>query len=296
MSRSMSRRDLLRGGLAVVGGLVAVRVAGQPGVAWAADAAAGKPRIRLGTVTYMVAAKMDLPTLLDACEKSGMEGVELRTGHAHGVEPTLDAAGRAKVKEQFAKSKVALVALGTACEFHSPDPAVVKKHIADAKQFIDLAADLGAWGVKVRPNGLRKDVPEEQTLRQIGEALREVGEAAKAKNIQIVVECHGSATQEPARMAKIMEFCGHPSVGLCWNSNAGDVKNGSIKAGFDLCKAWIRHVHCRDLEAKDYNWPELFQLLKGMNYTGYTMLEAQTKKDPVEYLKERRALWEKLMG
>jgi len=35
-----------------------------------------------------------LPELLANCEKAGAEGVELRTGHAHGVEPELSAAGR----------------------------------------------------------------------------------------------------------------------------------------------------------------------------------------------------------
>jgi len=125
----------------------------------------------------MVCAKMDLPTVIKCCEDSGMEGVELRSTHKHGVEPTLDAAGREKVKEAFAKTKVKLVALGSACEFHSPKPEVVKKNIESTGQFVQLAADLGAWGVKVRPNGLRKDVPEDTTLRQIAGAFAELEKA-----------------------------------------------------------------------------------------------------------------------
>ena len=290
----LTRRNLLRRSIAVAAGAAATGLGAPARLAMAAEAAAPeKPRIHLGTVTYMIGAKMDLPTLIDVCEKGGMEGVELRTTHAHGVEPSLDAEGRAKVKALFAASKVRLVALGTVCEFHSPDAATVKKNIETCGKFVDLAADVGAWGVKVRPNGLVKDVPEDKTLRQIGEAVRECGEVAGAKGIVIVVEIHGGGTGDPARMAKVMEYCKHPSVGLCWNSNGTDVKNGSIRENFDLCKAWIRHAHVTNLGG-NYPWAELFGLLKAANYTGYTMLETDCKGDVVEFLRDRRAAWERL--
>lgn len=291
MTSPISRRELLRTGLYAAGAWAAATSLKTV----VADAAAvDRPRMHLGLVTYMVGAKMDLDTLIDVCEKSGMEGVELRTTHAHGVEPSLDAAGRAKVKERFARTKVRLLVLGSACEFHSTKPDEVKKNVELTKQFIQLAADLGAWGVKVRPNALPKDVPEEQTLRQIGESVAQCGEFAAQKGVVVVVECHGSGTSHPPRMARIMEFCKHPSVGLCWNSNPGDAVGGSIKENFDLCKPWIRHVHVRTITDSSYPWKELFDLLKSMNYTGFTMLETSTSKDPVEFLKEQRAAWEKL--
>ena len=291
----LTRRRLLCRSVALAAGAATAGLARSARLATAAEAAAApdKPRIRFGTVTYMLAAKMDLPTLIDVCEKGGVEGVELRTTHAHGVEPSLDAEGRAKVKERFARSKVRLAVLGSVCEFHSPDAAAVKKNIETCNKFVQLAADVGAWGVKVRPNGLVKDVPEDRTLRQIGASLRECGEVAKDKGIALVVECHGGGTAELPRMAKIMECCKHPSVGLCWNSNGTDVKNGSIREGFDLCKAWIRHAHVTNL-AGNYPWAELFTLLKGIHYAGYTLLETDTKGDVVEFLRDRRAAWEKM--
>ena len=151
-------------------------------------------------------------------------------------------------------------------------------------------------GVKVRPNGLPKGVPEDQTLRQIGKALHECGDFAKEQGVTLVVECHGSETSHLPRMAKIMEYCQHPAVGLCWNSNPGDVKNGSIREYFELCKPWIRHCHVRALTVKDYPWDELYALLKEMKYDGYTMLETTTPKgnDPVEFLKAQRAIFERM--
>src|SRR5687768_4756397 len=127
--------------------------------------------MQLGLVTYMWGAEWDLPTLIKNCEETGFLGVELRSTHKHGVEPTLDRNQRLEVAQRFSDSQVELVGLGTACEYHSPDPAVLEKNIEDTKAFIRLCHDCGGGGVKVRPNALVEGVPEEQTLEQIGRSL-----------------------------------------------------------------------------------------------------------------------------
>jgi sugar phosphate isomerase/epimerase len=296
MPHRLSRRDFVRTGLAAGGGLLAAAACGRAQPAWAAEAAGATPKMHLGLVTYMVGAKMDLDTLIDVCEKSGMEGVELRTTHAHGVEPSLDAAGRAKVKERFARTKVRCYALGSACEYHSPKPEEVKRNIDLTKKFVDLAADLGCWGVKVRPNDLPKGVEEDATLRQIATAVRECADVAKDRNVTIMVECHGGAAR-PDRMAKVMEYCDHPSACLCWNCNGVDVQDGSIAKHFTMCKPWIRHVHIQTITGGGYPWKELFDLLKAAGFDRYTMIETDAKgADPVAFLRDLRAAWEKLAG
>ena len=85
--------------------------------------------MKLGMVTYQWGADWDLPTIFRNCTKTGFEGVELRTTHKHGVEVTLNKQQRADVQKRFADSRIELVGLGSTCEFHSPDPAVVKKNI-----------------------------------------------------------------------------------------------------------------------------------------------------------------------
>jgi len=56
-------------------------------------AAADKPgsHMRFGMVTYQWGKDWDLPTLIANCAQTGVLGVELRTTHAHGVEPGLSA-------------------------------------------------------------------------------------------------------------------------------------------------------------------------------------------------------------
>lgn len=292
MAHPLTRRDFVRTGLAAAGA-VAAGACARTRAAGAAEAE--KPRMHIGLVTYLVGAEMNLDTLIDVCEKGGMEGVELRSTHKHGVEPSLTPAQRAEVKARFARSPVRCYALGSACEYHSTSAETVKKNIDLTAKFVDLAADLGCWGVKVRPNGLPKEVDEDKTLRQIGESVRQCAEYAKTKNVHIVVECHGGGTARPDRMAKIMEYCKHPSAGLCWNCNGGETQDGSIEKYFKMCQPWIRHVHIHTLTDKSYPWKELFDLLKAARFTDFTMIETQYKgDDPVAFLKAQRAEWDKL--
>jgi hypothetical protein len=104
-------------------------------------------KMRFGLVTYLWGKDWDLETLITNCEKAGMSGVALRTTHAHGVEPTLNAQQRQQVKKRFADSAVTLVGLGPNSRFDSPDPQVLKQSIAIAKEFVKLGHDIGGSGV-----------------------------------------------------------------------------------------------------------------------------------------------------
>jgi sugar phosphate isomerase/epimerase len=191
---------------------------------------------------------------------------------------------------------------GSVCEFHSADPAVVKKNIEDCKQFVELVKDIGGKGVKVRPNGVPKGADEQKTFEQIGKALIECGKAAESAGVEIWVEVHGAITQIPRNMRAIMDACGHKSVGVCWNSNPPDVENKSVAASFALLKPFLKSCHINDLEndAKGtYPYRELFKLLREANYDRYTLIEIGTAYPDVakgtEYLKKYKELWDKLV-
>jgi sugar phosphate isomerase/epimerase len=248
----------------------------------------------LGAVTYNVLKDWDVETIVKNLEAAGFEAVELRTGHKHAVEPGLSADERARVKGRFARSKIRLLSYGSTCEFHSPDPAVRKENVETGKRFVDLAHDTGAWGVKVRPNGLPKEVPVEQTVRNIGASLRELGDYARGRGVEIWMEVHGRETSRPPICAEIMGATRHPSVGLCWNSNDTDIVNGSVKQYFTLLRPWIRNVHINELASKAYPWRELFTLLRQSNYDRYTLMEAAESREPERFLRWYSALWREL--
>src|SRR5438132_9860336 len=85
-------------------------------------------KFRLGIVTYNIAPTWDVPTILKVCKDVGLSPVELRTTHKHGVEPSLTSEQRKEVRKRFADAGIDIWGCGTVCEFHSPDPGVVKKN------------------------------------------------------------------------------------------------------------------------------------------------------------------------
>jgi sugar phosphate isomerase/epimerase len=250
--------------------------------------------VHLGCVTYNVLKDLDLEGVIKLLESTGFEAVELRTGHKHGVEPSISKEQRAQVRQRFEKSKVKLLSYGTTCEFQSPDPAERQKNIELAKQFVDLAHDTGAWAIKVRPNGVPKGAQLETVVKNIGASLHEVGDYGKAHGIEIWMEVHAKETQVPAVAASILKAANHPNVGACWNSNPTDVVDGSVKPSFELLKPYIRSAHINELTNENYPYRELFSLMRQAKYDRYTLCECAESKEPERFLRFYRALWKEL--
>jgi sugar phosphate isomerase/epimerase len=289
----MKRREFLNG-MAAAPALAAFRSSDSSAQT---PAASSKRGLKLGTVTYNIAKDWDVPTLIKNLSSTGFEAVELRTTHKHGVELTLSAAQRAEVRKQFEDSSVKIGGLGTTCEFHSPDPAVVRKNVDETKQWVTLAKDLGSPSVKVRPNGLPKEVPEEKTLEQIGKALAECGAAARDAGVAIQLEVHGEATSRVPRVRKILDYGGnHPGVRICWNSNQNDLLDGGFEANFKLLRDQIGQVHMRDLFLEEYPWKTLVTSLAAMNFGGYCFAEIPESTDPLRVLKYYRGLFRAYQG
>ena len=261
-----NRRHFLAASAAVSTAIVTARLP-----AFAAAAPSRQP-LQLGLVTYQWGKDMPLADLLDVCERTGFGGVELRSTHAHGVEPGMSSDRRAEAKRRLADSPVKLVGLGSACEYHSPDQAVVRKNIDDTKAFIDLCAELGGSGVKVRPNALPAQVSVEKTLEQIGNSLRVVGEYAANAGQQIRLEVHGKGTKEIPHMRRIMEVADHPQVVVCWNCNPSDLTGAGFNTNYDTLAPWMGTVHIHDLRPGkiDYPWEQLFAKLKNCTAAGFT--------------------------
>ena len=262
--------------------------------------------MKLGMVTYNMGKDMDCPTLIAFCQETGLAGVELRTTHAHGVEVELTKTERAEIKRQFADSGIEIAGLGSVFEYHAKDPEEVKRNVEGSMAYAQLAADVGAPGIKVRPNALHDDVPVDQTCEQIGRALREVAAYAADLGVEVRLEVHGGGgSADPANIRSKPEFGGgglmdigcdcadHPNARVCWNSNPGEQdQHGSIQANFDLLEDAIALVHITDIGIAQYPWQELFDRLEAMDYQGYCLAEIAYNDEPERFMKYYRTLFD----
>jgi sugar phosphate isomerase/epimerase len=271
---------------------------GRPlGETLAAAAEKTPANIKLGLCTYLWGENWDLPTVIANCEKSQVLGVELRTQHKHGVEPSLSAQQRKEVKKRFADSPVTFIGPGTNECFHHVDPKILRRAIEKAKDFLKLSYDLGGSGVKVKPNDLPKGVPQEKTTEQIGRALDELGRFAADLGQQVRLEVHGGCSPLPV-IKQIMDVADHPNVGVCWNSNDEDLSGGGLEYNFNLVKKRLgATTHVRELDVGQYPYQELMRLLVRAGYAGWVLLECRQKvEDGVAAMIQQRRVFERMLA
>ncbi|RLD33072.1 MAG: sugar phosphate isomerase/epimerase [Bacteroidetes bacterium] len=286
------RRDFIKTSALGISGIVT----GSLGYSCSPSTSMKKPAMKFGLVTYMWGADWNLPTLISNCEKTGLSAVELRTHHAHGVETTLSTAQRAEVKKRFADSPVTCVGYGSNFEFHSPDPVKLRENIEQAKEYIKLYKEIGASGIKVKPNNIPPDVPKGKTITQSATSLNEIGSFAKDHGMLIRVEAHGPHTQELPNMKAIFDQVTESSVKICWNCNPVDLNPPGLEGNFNMVKKWIGDVvHIHQLNLNDYPYQQLFKLLSQIDFNGWLLLEDNRIPDNrIAAMKEQLAIFNEM--
>jgi len=294
----ITRRRFLKRSMIMTGGAAAVLGSALEDTATHAAAAPPGSKMRFGLVTYQWGKDWDLPTLLRNCETSGVVGVELRTTHAHGVEPSMNAAQREEVKQRFADSPVVLVGLGSNERFDNPDPRILAQAVERTKAFLELSQAVGGSGVKVKPNDFHPGIPHEQTIEQIGNTLNTLGWFAADLGQQVRLEIHGREMQDHAIIKAIMDIADHPPVAVCWNSNAMGLKPPGLEQRFNLVKdRFGATTHVRELNTVAYPYQTLMNLFVSMDYAWWILLEASsTPEDRVAALAEQHAIWKRMVS
>ena len=243
-------------------------------------------------MTHNLAKNWDIDTIIKNCTEAQFEHVELRTTHAHGVEVDLSSREREKIRKKFEDAGLKL-SLASAFKYHWIEPEKVQQHIDRTKEYTLLARDIGAIGIRVFPNGLQVDkgIPEEQTLKQIGQSLAQVSEFAHEHGVEIRVCVHGDGTDRIPRIKKMIDYSNSPHVYVNWNCSAHDTDDPGFEANFNTVKDRIRNIHLHELWNEDYPYRKLFTLLKRSGYQGYCDAEVAASCEPVRFMKYYRALF-----
>jgi len=219
--------------------------------------------MKLGLLTYNMARSWDLPFLLDRAQALGFDGISFRVdqGHAHGVELSLSPVQRREVRDQVARLGLEVCGLSSGCRYDALDAGELRSQIDRTKALLQLAADVGASGLKVFGNNFHKDeeVSPDERMHQIAAALRECGEfaagltsadsiaeASAESTVDVRFEMHGDLNPWQ-HSVRLMELADHPNVSLIYNCDLRDVVNGSIQDTLEHIRPWLRHVHLHDL-------------------------------------------------
>ncbi len=297
---TVSRRDFLARSVGTAVGVCTLDSFRGSRLRAAEPAADPKSKMRFGLATYTWGKDWDIPTLIANCEKAGVHGVELRTSsnYAHGVEVTLNASQRAEAKKQFADSPVDIVSIACSERMDWPDPDRLRAAIEAAKAQLKLSHDVGCDVLRVFPNQFHRDVPREETIKQIARSLDELGAFAADLNQEVSLEAHGPAGELPT-MRAIMDLVTRSNVRVRLNCDARDARGEGFVANFNLVKDFLsRIIHLHDLgvSQEEYPYQLMVELLVKTNWEGWALAErGDAVADRVQALIEQRQAWEAMI-
>ena len=135
-----------------------------------------------------------LPAVIDAAGRLGYDGVELRfleNDDALWARPELTGAGLRESIARLRDAGLAVSCVDTRSFFHHPDASARAAARDEAERSIELAARLGAPGIRVFGDRVQEGQDRETTRGWIAEALARLGEAARPHGVEVWIESHG---------------------------------------------------------------------------------------------------------
>ena len=302
-----SRRGFLAGGLAA-------GIASTPGpLALRANAAEppsrnGKSHMKLSLAGYSFnrllpkrptpaqekSARMTMDGFIRFCADQDLDGIEPTTYYFPKV-----VTNEYLVHMKELTFRLGLDISGTAIgnDFCVAEGPGRKKQLADARQWIDHAAVLGAPAIRIFAGRVPKGDTEAVAIERCVEGINEVLDHAEERGVFLALENHGGITATPAQMMKIIKGV-RDSKFFGVNFDGGNFRTDdpyrdlAVIAPYAV-NAQVKVAIFRDGKKEPADLERVIKILRDADYRGYVVLEYE-EADPLDeipgYLKTLRQL------
>jgi sugar phosphate isomerase/epimerase len=217
-------------------------------------------------------------------EKFGIRKIEPWTGHFPSTNPKYLEQFRASLEK--ANGFVANMAVDGEDSPYAADAAERSRAVAFSKKWVDVAAFLGAPGIRTN---LPQAKDSDPNLERTAESLKNVVEYAAAKKVVINLENDNPVSEDPFFLVKLVEKVGSP-----WLHTLPDFANSLAHReaeyaynGFAaMCSHAYSICHVKERELNDAGAPvqvdmaRTFGSLKQSGFKGYCSMEFDSPGDP----------------
>jgi glucosamine-6-phosphate deaminase len=239
-----------------------------------------------------------LVRVLDAAGRLGYDGVELRFlegDDALWARPELSGSGLVETRRRLADAGLAVPCVDTRSFFHHPDASARRIAIDEAARSAEVAAALGATGIRVFGDRVQPGADLASTRGWIAESLAALRDRVRGSGVEVWLETHGHfATAAAAR--DVLEQAGGDGLGLVWDpANAFSEFGEEPEAGFSALGPLVRHVHLKDARRPadgrvpwppvltgtgDFPAARVLACLAGAGYDGWVSFEWEKRWHP----------------
>jgi sugar phosphate isomerase/epimerase len=250
--------------------------------------------MKLSLLTFNLGREMTLDELIEVFHSTEIDGVEFRAeaDHKHGIELERTPEERAAIKARCEDAGMPIACIATGCRFESLDDSERQAEIDRAREFTDLAADVGCKRIRVFGNAFPQGADKQQVISNVGASLREIAEHSAPRGVQVNLEMHGDFYWWEYALQAV-EIADHPGVGIVYNCDERELGFGPICGFVDPVLDRIRHVHMHDLES-GYPYRALIGMLRHAGYTGWMSLECSPSEDAARVIAIYAAYWKEM--
>jgi glucosamine-6-phosphate deaminase len=241
-----------------------------------------------------------LARVLDVAGREGYDGVELRfleNDDALWARPELSGSGLAETRRRLGDAGLAVSCVDTRSFFHDPDPSARAQARDEARRSLELAAQLGAPGIRVFGDRVQPGADRAATRGWIAEAMQALAEDGERTGTSVWIESHGDFARATDTLS-ILELVPSRAAGVVWDpANAFEAAGEEPAEGPRVLGGRIRHVHLKDLSparaadggpawkpalAGEGQFPaaDVLALLRRSGYDGYVSFEWEKRWHP----------------
>ncbi len=198
-----------------------------------------------------------VPEIIAAASGAGYQGIELRfvqNEDSLWKLPSFRGSELRATSRAFADRGLSICCIDTSCRFHSPDVHERRQWLEEGERMSELAAALGAPGIRVFGDRVQPGADQVSTRGWISDSIHQLAERSAAKGVEVWLESHGDFAAAAETMAVVVQ-AGSQHVGVVWDpANAFTEFQEPPQEGAIQLGARIRHVHFKDLRKYGDNW------------------------------------------
>jgi glucosamine-6-phosphate deaminase len=234
-------------------------------------------------------------SVIDAAARLGYDGVELRfleDSDRLWERPDLTGDGLRETLARLRDAGLAVPCVDTSAFFHHPDAGAREAAAGHAERMIELAARLGARGIRVFGDRVQPGADADSTRQWISEGLARLREKALSAGVEVWIETHGDFARARDTLALLADVPAD-GIGVLWDpANAFELGEDPVDGARTL-GARIRHVHLKDLVRRptgpgqpvlvgqgEFPAARALSILPAVGYDGWVSLEWEKKWHP----------------
>jgi glucosamine-6-phosphate deaminase len=238
-----------------------------------------------------------LPRVIDVAGRLGYDGIELRfleNDDALWARPELRGLGLRDTRARLRDAGLLVPCVDSRSFFHHTGAAARRVAVDEARRVVEVAAALGARGIRVFGDRVQPGADLASTRGFIVDALAELRDGSLPAGVEIWLETHGDFAPGAATR-QVLDLVGAGS-GAIWDpANAFSEFGEDPEEGARALGPAIRHVHLKDVRRPSpsaFPWTpvlpgegefpgeRVFALLRSAGYAGFVSFEWEKRWHP----------------